>query len=334
MDVANTADSDRPSGKARTAAVSNEAVTREPVALAPKAARKLGAPEAPVSRAERPPASARSRSGTSAGSRPARVRCSKCSTCCSASRRPTSRSLSSERRAPAKDVLAHALHEQSARARRARSSSSTAAPWRRTSPRASFSGTSAAPSPARSPPMRAPSSVRTAGRSFSTRSGSSPSTCNPAFCAPSRAGRCGRVGGKTERRIDVRVIAASNRDLRADVSTRKVSRGPLLPTRRRGHLGAAAARAARGLAGARSSLLDDLGRGDLPRRRCDARRAAGAPLARQRPRAEERARLRGGVRRPGCHGARAPPPEAACDPGTTRSRGSTGSRSGDRRSRE
>ena len=55
-----------------------------------------------------------------------------------------------------------------------------------------------------------------------------------------------RVGGIKTLRVDVRLIAATNRDLKAAHRRREVPRGPLLPARRRPDRAAAAARAARG----------------------------------------------------------------------------------------
>ena len=55
-----------------------------------------------------------------------------------------------------------------------------------------------------------------------------------------------RVGRRGRRRVDVRVIAATHRDLEADVAERTVPRRPVLPPQRVPDPPAAAARARRG----------------------------------------------------------------------------------------
>jgi hypothetical protein len=69
-----------------------------------------------------------------------------------------------------KELVARAIHDKSHRARRARSSPSTARPSRARSSRTSSSATRRAPSPARSTRSPAASSWPTAARSSSTRS--------------------------------------------------------------------------------------------------------------------------------------------------------------------
>ena len=59
-------------------------------------------------------------------------------------------------------------------------------------------------------------------------------------------GEFSRLGGKDDVQVDVRVIAATNRDLETAVAAGTVPRGPLLPPERRHDQPAAAARAARG----------------------------------------------------------------------------------------
>ena len=80
-----------------------------------------------------------------------------------------------------------------------------------------------------------------------------------------------RVGGTVPITVDVRLVAATNRDLAQRVEGGRVPRGPLLPPRRLPRAPPAAARAARGHPGAREELR---GRG----------RAAGEEARRSRSR--------------------------------------------------
>ena len=77
-----------------------------------------------------------------------------------------------------------------------------------------------------------------------------------------------RVGGTSPLKVDVRIVAATHRDLQDMVAQRHVSRGPLVPHQRLSDSPSAAARAARGHPGARRTLR-------RPRR---ASGWAGAPL--------------------------------------------------------
>jgi NtrC-family two-component system response regulator AlgB len=105
-----------------------------------------------------------------------------------------------------------------------------------------------------------------------------------------------RVGETRTRHANVRLIAATNRNLEQDVASGRFSRGPAVPHQRGRNHRAAAARAPRGHPTHGRSIPGVL----RPRRRAPAhgalgrcpRRAARARLARQRPRAAQRHRTR------------------------------------------
>ena len=101
-----------------------------------------------------------------------------------------------------------------------------------------------------------------------------------------------RVGGDRTIRVDIRIIAASNRDLRCGSRRAPLPRGPVLPAQRHHALGAAAARAPRGHPAAGAV---DAHRGQRPQpAHADAacarggRRAQKLQLAGQRARAAQR----------------------------------------------
>ena len=101
--------------------------------------------------------------------------------------------------------------------------------------RASSSATSAAPSPAPSTKPDSGASARPrAARSSSTRSATCRSTSRPSSCASlqTRRGHAGRRSRKAEH-VDVRIVAATNRDLDAEVARRAVPRGSALSPARR-----------------------------------------------------------------------------------------------------
>ena len=135
-----------------------------------------------------------------------------------------------------------------AQPRRARSRScrSTAARSRRPSSRASSSATSAAASRAPTASTRATSSARTAARCSSTRSPRCRWSCRSSCCACSRPARSRASAAAEPIKVDVRVIAATNRAPRAGGGGGQAARGPALPPERVPDPAAAAARAARG----------------------------------------------------------------------------------------
>ena len=116
-----------------------------------------------------------------------------------------------------KELVARALHS-SGRAATAGSSRSTARRSSRRCSRASCSATCAARSPARPRTSRACSRRPTAARSSSTRSASCRSTVQAKLLRVLEHGEVQRVGSLEPRSVDVHVIAATNRDLRAEVA--------------------------------------------------------------------------------------------------------------------
>ena len=130
-----------------------------------------------------------------------------------------------------------------AAAPRVRSSRST---WRRCRSRSSSrscSATRAAPSPTRTRRAPACSCRRRAARCSSTRSARCRCRCSPSCCARCRSARFGPVGGDHEMPIDVRIVAATNRDLETLRRRGALPRGSVLSHQRRAHRAAAVARA-------------------------------------------------------------------------------------------
>ena len=76
-----------------------------------------------------------------------------------------------------------------------------------------------------------------------------------------------RIGGSKPTQVDVRVLAATNKNLEAEIAAGAVPRGSVLPAERRADPRAAAARAARGHSAARRALRERARRGAKASRR-------------------------------------------------------------------
>ena len=113
-----------------------------------------------------------------------------------------------------------------------RSSRSTAPPSRRTCWNPSCSATRRAPSPARSRGGSASSRRRAAARCCSTRSARWTRACRPSCCARSRSARSTGSAAARPVKVDIRLIATSNRDLEAEVAAGALPRGPAVPPER------------------------------------------------------------------------------------------------------
>ena len=100
----------------------------------------------------------------------------------------------------------------------------------------------------------AASSWPTAARSSSTRSASCRSSCRPSCCGCCRAGEFERLGAPKTVKVDVRLIAATNRDLAREVREGRFRDDLYYRLNVFPHRAAAAARAARGHPAARGAL--------------------------------------------------------------------------------
>ncbi|MBK6463800.1 MAG: sigma 54-interacting transcriptional regulator [Myxococcales bacterium] len=139
-----------------------------------------------------------------------------------------------------------------------------------------------APSRARASVARASSRPPTAGRCCSTSEASLPPALQAKFLRVLERREAVRVGSQTPLPLDVRVIAATNRDLRVEIERGRFRERPVLSPRGRAHHAPTPARPPRGHPAPESrhpraerQRGDDRARGPrLPRR---------AALARERP---------------------------------------------------
>jgi FixJ family two-component response regulator len=118
-----------------------------------------------------------------------------------------------------------------------------------------------------------------------------------------------RLGGKREIPVDIRIVAATNKDLQKAIGDGRAARGPVLPPRRGRDRPAAAARARRRRAAARARVPAALRQGERQAPRRVRRRGHGVDqhvhVAGQRARAAQRGREgRDHGPRPARHGRR------------------------------
>ena len=211
-----------------------------------------------------------------------------------------------------KELVARAIY-QHGRGPRRRSWRSTAPPSPRPCSRASCSATRRAPSPAPSGAASASSSSARGGTLFLDEVGDMPLAVQAKVLRLLQEQAFERVGGNETVRTDVRLIAATHRDLKALVGRGEVPAGPVLPAGGLHDPPAPAARAGRRPAAARPALPAAVQPGARPRgpgrRPRGDGAAAGLRLAGEHPRAAERPQAGAAARQR--HGAAAVVPARA-----------------------
>ena len=123
-----------------------------------------------------------------------------------------------------------------------------------------------------------------------------PMTQQPKLLRVIETGEFERVGSSKTRKVNVRLVSATNADLNAEVDGRPLPPGPALPPEHDRDSPAAAARSPRGHSAARAPLPAParaaLSQAAVRFRPGRDAAAAGSPVARQRPRARSRHRAR------------------------------------------
>ena len=117
-----------------------------------------------------------------------------------------------------KELVAKAIHDGQRQRMRGRSSSSTARASRQPWPRACSSATRRGPSPAPPSAARAPSLEANGGTLFLDELGELPLELQPKLLRALSEKQIKRVGGSTFDAIDARVVAATRRDLGAEMN--------------------------------------------------------------------------------------------------------------------
>ena len=193
-----------------------------------------------------------------------------------------------------KELFARALHERSRRHARP-FVGSTARRCRRPSSRASCSATRRAPSPAPWRMRQGRFELADGGTIFLDEIGELPPEIQVKLLRVLQEGEFERVGRHARRRVDVRVIAATHRDLETAVADGTLPRRPLLPPERVPipcRRCASAPRTSRGSCGSSSTATSASSGATITKVPQAVMDALSSTLAGQRARAGERGRAR------------------------------------------